>query len=88
MKTETYDDAAAFLAALHGKPRATRGRATRPDLPAAGRSAPTGLSGLILRAWNIEMRVGFGYRLYRGPLDTGWHADEACACAAAKEMEK
>lgn len=38
MKTETFDSPAAFLEALHGKPRQKRGRATRPDIP----SAPAG----------------------------------------------
>lgn len=75
-----------------GKPRGTRGRKTRPDLPAAGRSPSTGLSGLLagkVRTWSIEYRVGVGYRLYviNAPaLDTGWQVDELAACIVAKRM--
>jgi hypothetical protein len=86
MTTETFDDPAAFLAALHGKPRQKRGRATRPDLPAAGRAPSTGLTPLLVAGWNIEMRVGAGYRLYRGAQDTGWCASEGECCKAAKGM--
>lgn len=85
MKTETFDSPEAFLDALHGKKsRTKRGRATRPDLPSAGRSAPTGLTPLLVAGWNIEYRVGAGYRLYRGDVDTGWHATELAVCKAAK----
>ena len=87
MSTETFDNAADFLAALHGKkPRAKRGRNTRPDLPAAGRAASTGLSTFIKAGWNWTYVVGSGYKLERGPLSTGWHASELAACNAAKEL--
>ncbi len=85
MTTETYDDPQAFLAAIKGT-RQKRGRATRPDLPAAGRAPSTGLTPLLVAGWNIEHRVGFGYRLYRGAQDTGWCVDEAAVCKAAKGM--
>ena len=41
MKTEVYDDAAAFLAAVQGKPRrsARHARETRPDIPRAPRAS-------------------------------------------------
>lgn len=81
---------AARLGIAGAKPRAKRGRNTRPDLPAAGRSAPTGLTTLIagkVRTWSTEFCVGKGYRLYvigRSDLDTGWHDSELDACLAAK----
>ena len=92
MKTETFDNAADFLAAVNGKKRTKRGRTTRPDLPSAGRSAPTGLTTLIAPqsgkpAWSVWFDVVKGHRLYvigRVDLDTGWCASEAAACAAAK----
>lgn len=97
MKTETFDNLADFLSAVQGKKRTTRGRSTRPDLPAAGRSASTGLTALIApkagsgqAAWSTEYRVGAGYRLYviNAPaLDTGWCASEKAACDAAKELK-
>ncbi len=86
MSVETYDTAEAFLAALNGKPRQKRGRDTRPDLPAAGRAPSTGLTPLLVTGWCIEMRVGSGYRLYRGALSTGWCESEAAVCKAAKGM--
>ena len=86
MKVETYDTAEAFLEALNGKPRQKRGRATRPDLPAAGRAPSTGLTPLLVAGWNIEMRVGAGYRLYRGEQDTGWCESEGECCKAAKGL--
>ncbi len=85
MTTEIYDDPAAFLAALTGA-RKQRGRATRPDLPAAPRAPSTGLTPLLVAGWSIEMRVGAGYRLYRGALDTGWCVSEGECCKAAKGM--
>ena len=86
MTTEVFDSPAEFLKALNGKPRQKRGRGTRPDLPAAGRAPSTGLTTLLVAGWNIEHRVGFGYRLYRGAQDTGWQVDEAACCKAAKGM--
>lgn len=81
MKTETFDNAADFLAAMKRK------KPTRPGIPSAGRAPSTGLSTLILAGWNTEYRAGAGYRLYRGALDTGWQIDEAAACTAAKGMD-
>jgi hypothetical protein len=92
MKTEVYDTPEAFLAALAGKPRTKRGRSTRPDLPAAGRAAATGLTTLIAgkaRAWSVAFEVGRGFRLYviNDPTrDTGWQVDELAACQKAKEL--
>jgi len=86
MTTETFDNPADFLAALHGKPRQKRGRNTRPDLPAAGRAASTGLSTFIKAGWNWTFHAAHGYKLERGPLSTGWHASELAACDAAKEL--
>jgi hypothetical protein len=87
MKTETFDSAEAFMDALHGKKRQKRGRNTRPDLPAAGRSPATGLTTLLVAAWSIEYRVGVGYRLYRiNGVSTDWCASELAACAAAKRF--
>jgi hypothetical protein len=85
LSVETFDTKEAFLAALKGT-RKKRGRTTRPALPAAGRAPSTGLTPLLVAGWNIEHRVGFGYRLYRGKQDTGWQVDEAACCKAAKEM--
>jgi hypothetical protein len=87
MATETFDDKAAFLAALHGKLRTTRGRETRPDIPAAPRSPVTGLSTFIKAGWAWEFRVGSGYRLEKGALSTGWQADEATCCKVAKGLK-
>jgi hypothetical protein len=90
VKTETYDNAEAFLQALHGKSRQKRGRNTRPDLPSAGRSSPTGLTTLIagkVRTWSTAFVVGRGYRLYvvnEPAYDTGFHSSEKAACDAAK----
>jgi hypothetical protein len=86
LKVETFDTAAAFLEALHGKPRQKRGRATRPELPAAGRAPSTGLTPLLVAGWNIEHQPAKGYRLYRGTLSTGWCEDEAAVCKAAKGL--
>ncbi len=77
---------AAQRAGLVTKARAKRGRATRPDIPAAGRAPSTGLSTLLVAGWSIEMRVGVGYRMDKGELSTGWCASEAAVCAAAKEI--
>jgi hypothetical protein len=83
VKTETFDSAADFLAAL--KPK-KRGRATRPDIPSAGRAERTGLSTLILAGWSIEFIPNKGYRLYKvhGP-STAFFGSEAAACVAARE---
>ena len=86
MQTETFDTAADFLAALKGKPRGKRGRATRPDIPRAGRAERTGLTVLLTAGWSIEFRIGRGYRLSRGVVATPWAASEAAACAAAKGL--
>ncbi len=80
-------EAAAARAGL-GKARQKRGRATRPDIPAAGRAPSTGLTTLLVAGWSIEYRVGAGYRLDKGALSTGWQADEKAACLAAKGMAK
>ena len=94
MKTETFTNAADFLAAagLTKAPRQKRGRATRPDLPSAGRSPSTGLTTLIAgksRTWSTAYVVGKGYRLYiinQPAYDTGWQMDEKAACDAAKRL--
>lgn len=92
MKTEVFEDKASFLAALQGKPRQKRGRATRPDLPAAGRAASTGLTSLIAgkgRVWSTEFRAGAGFRLYvlgQPACDTGFLPTEQAACDAAKAL--
>lgn len=94
MKTETYDDPQAFLVAagLAKAPRQKRGRATRPDLPSAGRSEATGLTTLMAgkaRTWSLAYVVGRGYRLYvigMSDLDTGFQPTERAACDAAKAL--
>jgi hypothetical protein len=97
MKTETFDSAADFLAAL--KPtRAKRGRATRPDIPSAPRVSSTGLIPLIAPtrgsnkpAWSYEYDVVKGHRLYvinDTSKDTGYHPSEAAACAAARGIKQ
>ncbi len=68
------------------KPRQKRGRATRPDIPSAGRAPRTGLSTFIKAGWSIEFRPNVGYRLSRGAVATPWAASEALACLAAKEF--
>jgi len=88
---------AARLGIEGAKPRTTRGRNTRPDLPAAGRSAATGLATLIAPkrgsgkpAWSVFYVVGMGFRMFvigTPELDTGWHASEKAACDAAKELQ-
>jgi hypothetical protein len=86
MRTETFDNAADFMAVLNGKPRTKRGRSTRPDLPAAGRAPSTGLTPLLVAGWSLEYRVGAGYRMDRGGLTTGWHESEKAVCDAAKRL--
>ena len=83
MQTETFDNAADFLAALRGQ---KRGRATRPDIPRAGRSPSTGLMPLLVAGWSITFVVGRGYRLSRGTVATPWEASEEAVCVAAKGM--
>lgn len=85
MQTETFDDSAAFRAALAGKQRPPA-KDARPGLPRAGRSAPTGLTTLLVAGWSIEFRVGAGYKLERGGLSTGWMSSEKAACDAAKRL--
>ena len=78
--------------------RQKRGRNTRPDIPAAPRAAPTGLTTLIAPtrasgspAWSYAVEVARGHRLYvigRPALDTGWKPSEQAAIRAAKELSK
>jgi len=77
---------AARLGIEGAKPRTTRGRNTRPDLPAAGNAPRTGLTTFLKAGWNLEFRVGVGYKLERGALSTGWQPDEATCCAVAKKL--
>lgn len=86
MQTETFDNAADFMAAVQGKPRTTRGRSTRPDIPSAGRSPRTGLSTFIKAGWAWEFRVGVGYKLEKGALSSGWCVSEIAACDAARGL--
>ncbi len=79
MKTETYTDKEAFLAALHGSTR-QRKRAPAP------RSTATGLSTLIKLGWNVEWDSAMRLRLWRGAADTGYFDDERACCDAAKEL--
>ena len=79
-------------AGLDREPRQKRGRAIRPDIPAAGPSERVGLSGLIAgkdRAWSYTFSMEHGHRLYiiNGTHDTGWHATLEAACAVAKAIE-
>ena len=67
-------------------PRQKRGRATRPDIPAAGRAPRTGLTTLLAAGWSIEFRPSVGYRLSRGEMATPWEASEEAVCLAAKGM--
>ena len=83
MQTETFDNPADFLAALRGQ---KRGRATRPDIPSAGRAPRTGLTTFLKAGWSLTFVVGRGYRLSRGEMATPWAASEAAACLAAKGM--
>lgn len=83
---------AARLGVGGAKGRTKHGRSTRPDLPSAGRSAPTGLTSLIAgkgRVWSVEYRVDKGFRLYvinEPTYDTGFCPTESAACAAAKSL--
>jgi hypothetical protein len=77
--------------------RNTRGRTTRPDIPAAPRQAATGLSTLTSPkagsgrpAWSVESPDAVRYRLYvinQPALDTGLCATELDACNKAKRLE-
>ena len=89
MTTETFDNAADFLAALHGKKRQKRGRATRPDLP----SAPAGEGDRIAQLTRIavygfaprwDVGVGFSFWNVRTGQRTSTHATYAAACVAAE----
>lgn len=86
---------AARLGLNGAKKHTTRGRKTRPDLPAAGQAPRTGLSTFIAPkagsgkpAWSLAYTVASGYRLYviNTPLDTGFLPSERAACDAAKEL--
>lgn len=87
---------AARLGLAGAKPRQKRGRATRPDLPSAGRAKATGLTTLIAPdresgkpAWSLAFVVGRGYRLYvvnEPSYDTGWCESELEACQSAKAL--
>lgn len=86
MRTETFDNPAEFLAAVQGKPRTTRGRSTRPDLPSAGRSPRTGLSTFLKAGWCWTYVVGRGFKLEKGALSSGWQVSEQAACDAARGL--
>jgi len=87
-KTETFDNATDFLAALHGKKPRTAARDARPGLPRAARSARTGLSTFIKAGWCWTYQTGKGYKLERGALSSGWQPDEATCCKVAKELKR
>lgn len=86
------DHDAARLGIAGSKPRAKRGRGTRPDMPSAGRAPSTGLTTLIagkVRTWSLAFVVGRGYRLYvvnEPTMDTGFLPTELEACQAAKAL--
>lgn len=94
MTTETFDNPADFLAALHGKkPRAKRGRNTRPDLP----SAPAGEGDRIAQLTRIavygfaprwDVDCGFSFWNVRTGARTSTHATYAAACVAAESELK
>jgi len=50
------------------------------------REPATGLSTLLRDGWNVEWDATMRIRLWRGALDTGFHATERAACDAAKRM--
>jgi hypothetical protein len=77
---------AARLGVGGAKPRAKRGRNTRPDIPAAGRAPRTGLSIFLKAGWNWTFETERGYKLERGGLTTGWQPSELSACDAARGM--
>lgn len=83
---------AARLGVGGAKARGKRGKATRPDIPSAGRAAPTGLTSLIAgkdRTWSTEYDVSKGYRLYiinQPAYDTGYCDSLEAACSAAKAL--
>lgn len=70
--------------------RQKRGRATRPDIPAAGRQERTGLSSLILRGWCVQSPDAVRYRLWHPDwgLDTTLCSSLRCACDTAKGLEQ
>jgi hypothetical protein len=89
MTTETFDDKAAFLAALHGKPRTTRGRSTRPDIPSAPRGEGDRLGQIARIAvygysprWDAD--VGFSFWHPASGARTTAHERYAAACIAAE----
>ena len=89
MKTEVYDNPAAFLEALNGK---KRGRVTRPDLPraAAGEGDRIAQLGRIaVYGFWPRWRAGVGYDFWH--LDgrtTPVCAEYAAACIAAEREVK
>lgn len=66
----------------------TAAKDARPALPRAGPAERTGLSTFIAAGWAWEFRVGFGYRLEKGALSSGWCASERAACDAAKALTR
>jgi hypothetical protein len=88
MKTEHFDNAADFMAAVSGSKRraSSRARVARPDIPRAGRAASTGLTTFLKAGWNWTYDVRFGYRLDKGALTSGWAETEAAACAKARGL--
>lgn len=77
MRTETFDNPADFLAALHGK------RQKRVAV-AHARSERTGLTPLLKAGWCNEYNAAMEMRLYRGGQSTAFYADEKQACQAAR----
>jgi hypothetical protein len=86
MTIEMSEHDAARLGIAGASPRTTRGRETRPDIPAAPRSPRTGLSTFIKAGWRWTFQSGAGYKLEKGALSTGWCASEKAACDAAKGL--
>ena len=75
---------AAARAGLVKKAKKIKAKDARPDIPAAPPAPRTGLTTLLTAGWAIEFRVGVGYQMSRGVVETPWEASEEDACAAAK----
>ena len=89
MKTETFDNAADFRAAVQGKPRTKRGQSTRPDLPRA--AAGTGdrieqITRIAAFGYSPRWDAGSGFCFWdcRTGARTTAHASYASACVAAE----
>ena len=88
MTTETFDNAADFMAALHGKKR-KRAKDARPDLPRAEAGEGDRIAQLMRIAVHgyglrYDSDAGFAFWNPRTGARTTAHATYAAACVAAE----